>query len=97
MADAKEDCINEAHFQYDAVKSLQVSDTKAKITIEIDLSQAIKDIAIYDAGRYNILQDKLSPDYLAKIIAQQLDWRAYALSINDDHELAHILSGWGDI
>jgi hypothetical protein len=91
MTDNKEDCINESHFQYDAVKNLQVSGTKAKITIEIDLDETIKSLR-YDLNPYGITQEQLNHKYLAEVIAHQLDWNAYALSTNDDHELAHLFA-----
>jgi nicotinate-nucleotide pyrophosphorylase len=88
----KENCINEANFRWKTVKNFQVSGTKAKITIEVDIANAIKNIATYDASRYRITQDQLNPAYLAEVIAHQLDWQAYALSTNDDHELSTILA-----
>jgi hypothetical protein len=89
--DTKGDCINEARFQYDAVKSFQVSGTTTKITIEIDIAETVKRLR-YDINPYRIPQEQLNYRYLAKVIAHQLDWQAYALSTNDDHELAHVLA-----
>jgi hypothetical protein len=91
MTATKENCSNEARFQYDAVKNLQVLGTKAKITIEIDLDEAIEKLR-YDLNPYGITQRHLNYEYLAGVIAQQLDWNAYVLSTNDDHELAHLFS-----
>jgi hypothetical protein len=91
MTDTKEDCINEVHFKYDAVKNLHVSGTKAKITIEIDLAETIKGLH-YDINPYRISQGELNYRGLAEVIAHQLDWQAYMLSTNDDHELAHLLA-----
>jgi hypothetical protein len=91
MANTKEDCTNGAYFQYDAVKNLQVSGTKAKITIEIDLDKTIKSLR-YDLNPYGITQGQLNYEYLAEVIAHQLDWNAYVLSTNDDHELAHLFA-----
>jgi hypothetical protein len=95
MMDTKEDCIDEVHFQYGAVKNLQVSGTKTKITIEIDLDKTIKSLR-YDLNPYSITQGQLNYEYLAEVIARQLDWNAYALSTNDDHELAHLLASLKD-
>jgi hypothetical protein len=91
----KEKSVKEARFQHDAVKTLQVSGDKAIITIEIDLARASESLA-YDSNRYNISRDQLNPAYMAEAIAHQLDWLAYALSTNDDHELARLLSELND-
>jgi hypothetical protein len=91
MTIAKENHINEAEFQYNTVKSLQIFGTKARIIIEFDLAKTVKDLA-WDVISYGILIDQLDHKYLAEIIAHQLDWDAFVLSTNDDHELAHIFA-----
>jgi hypothetical protein len=83
--------IKETGFQHNAVKSLRISGSKAKITIEIDLAEAIKGLR-YDSNPYGITQEQLNYECLAEVIAHQLDWNAYALSTNDDHELAHLFA-----
>jgi hypothetical protein len=83
--------VNEAQFKFDTVKSLQISGTKARITIEIDLARTAKDVA-YDSLRYGLEQDQFGHKYLAGVISRELDWKAYALATNGDHELARILS-----
>jgi hypothetical protein len=88
----KEARINEAKFRWNAVKNFQVSGAKARITIEVDLGKVIKDVAVYDAKRYGVSREQLNPEYLAEAIAHQLDWTAYALSTNDDHELSRVLA-----
>lgn len=91
----KESLINEANFRHNAVKNLQVSADRAKITIEVDLAEAIKGLR-YDVNSYSITQGQLNYKYLAEVIAHQLDWHAYALSTNDDHTLAHVLADLND-
>jgi hypothetical protein len=83
--------VKETDFQYNAVKSLRVLGSKAKITIEVNLAEIIEGLR-YDLHTYSITQEQLNYEYLAKIIARQLDWNAYALSTNDDHELAHLFA-----
>jgi hypothetical protein len=83
--------VKETSFQHNTVKSLHVSGSKAKITIEVDLAEAIKGLH-YDLNPYGITQEQLNYEYLAEVIAHQLDWNAYALSTNDDHELAHLFA-----
>jgi hypothetical protein len=83
--------IKETGFQHNAVKSLHVLGSKAKITIEVDLADTIKGLR-YDVNSYGITQEQLNYEYLAEVIARQLDWNAYALSTNDDHELAHLFA-----
>jgi hypothetical protein len=95
MAIIKEEGVREAHFQYDAVKTLQISEAKAKITIEIDLAETVKALA-YDSRRYNLSQNQLNQGCLAEAIAHQLDWQAYVLSTNDDHVLAKALADLND-
>jgi hypothetical protein len=92
----KENALNEAQFKWNAVKSCQVSGTKVKISIEVDLAKGIKEIAGYDIHRYDIAPAQLAPEYLGEAIARQLDWNAYALSVNDDHELSHLLAELND-
>jgi hypothetical protein len=87
----KEKSIQEARFKYDTVKNVQVSGTKAKITIEFDLTRTVKGL-YYDIKPYGISKNQLEANYLANVIAQQLDWNAFALSTNDDHELAHVFA-----
>jgi hypothetical protein len=91
MIVVKEDRINEANFRHKAVKSLQISGAKAKITIEVDLAKTIESLR-HDLSPYDITQEQLTYEYLAEVIAHQLDWNAYALSMNDDHELAHLFA-----
>jgi hypothetical protein len=83
--------VKEQRFQYGTVKNLRVSGNKAKIMIEVDLAETIKGLR-YDLSRYGISQEQLEANYLANVIACQLDWNAYALSTNDDHELAHLFA-----
>jgi hypothetical protein len=87
----KEGLVNEGKFRYNAVKNLQVSGTKAKITIEVDLAETVKSLR-YDLNHYGITQGQLDYGYMAEVIAHQLDWQAYALSRNEDHELAHVFA-----
>jgi hypothetical protein len=91
----KEKSIKEAGFKWGTVKTLQFFGAKARITIELDLSEAIKGLR-YDVNTYGISKGQLDYKYLAEVIARQLDWRAFALSTNDDHELAHALSDLND-
>jgi hypothetical protein len=83
--------IKETDFQHNAVKSLHISGSKAKVIIEVDLAETIKRLR-YDLNSYGITQEQLNYGYLAEVIANQLDWNAYALSTNDDHELAHLFA-----
>jgi hypothetical protein len=91
----KEKSVKEAYFQHDTVKTLQISGTKARIAIEIDIAKTVKAL-VYDSNRYSIPRDQLDPGYLAEVIAHQLDWQAYVLSANDDHELARVLAELND-
>jgi hypothetical protein len=93
---AEKNAVREARFRFNAVKNFQSSGTKAKITIEVDLAQVIKDITGYDLHRYNITPGQLNPRHLAEVIAHRLDWEAYALSVNDDHTLSRVLERLND-
>jgi hypothetical protein len=81
--------VNGEKFRYNTVKNLQISGARAKITVEVDLAGVVKSLR-YDVNPYGITRERLSYGYLAKAIARQLDWQAYALSTNDDHELARL-------
>jgi hypothetical protein len=91
MTIAKENHASEAEFQYSTVKNLQIFGTNARVTIEFDLAKTVKDLA-WDVSSYGISKDQLDHKYLAEIIARQLDWDAFVLSTNDDHELAHVFA-----
>jgi hypothetical protein len=92
----KEETLTDTHFKYDTVKNLQVSGTKARITIEFDLARTAKELA-WDVNSYGISKDQLDHKYLAELIAHELDWDAFVLSTNDDHELAHVFANMDDV
>jgi hypothetical protein len=95
MVIVKEKSIQENRFKYDTVKNVQVFGTKARITIEFDITKTIKGLA-WDINPYGITKEQLDPKYLADIIACQLDWDAFLLVTNDDHELAHAFAEIND-
>jgi hypothetical protein len=75
--------------------NFQISGTKVKIAIELDLAEAIKGLR-YDVNQYDIPQWQLDYGYLAEVIVHELDWQAFMLSTNDDHTLARILADLND-
>jgi hypothetical protein len=91
MTIVKEKQVTEANFQNGAVKNLQLPGSKARIVIKVDLAEAVKELR-YDVLRYGITREQLKYQYLAEVIAHDLDWRAYALSTNDDHDLVRLLT-----